>query len=69
MNPETAIIYARVSALDSQAETDLSLTHQVTVLTAAARAGLSVSEVIRVSVAGTVSAEPPAGTNTAGAVT
>ena len=38
MNPETAIIYARVSALDSQAETDLSLTHQVTVLTAAARA-------------------------------
>ena len=34
-----------------------------------ARAGLSVSEVIRVSVAGTVSAEPPAGTNTAGAVT
>lgn len=34
-----------------------------------ARVGLSVSDVIRTSVAGTVSGEPPAGTHTAGAVT
>ena len=34
-----------------------------------ARHGLSVSEVIRTSVAGTVSGETPAGTHTGGAVT
>ena len=33
------------------------------------RVGLSISEVIRTSVAGTVSGEPPAGTYTGGAVT
>lgn len=47
-NQTAAIVYARVSALESQAETELSLDNQVTVLTAAARMSAGYTEIIEV---------------------
>jgi len=60
--PAESVRNARISALVTPTEL-LALNDY------SARVGLSISEVIRTSVAGTVSGEPPAGTNTAGAVT
>ena len=60
--PAESVRDGRISALVSQ--TEMLALHDYS-----ARVGLSISDVIRASVAGTVSGETTAGTHTGGAVT